>query len=173
MGSRERRVDTYQLYGINDIGVKRRNRRTLEVKVRRTLGAHLNLGYGLEGRIEEWTRWTPDEDEGTWQSADKGWVGVHKVVHTRTFAPTGKQLALPTREPARSDIGCDIEVVAINALKSDTWSLSLEAYGPTVERRAALETSWSALQMHSPLPEAFAFMFDRACGYPEWLRLVT
>ena len=68
MGAVERRNDTYQLYGLDDIGVKRRHRTTLEVKVRRTLGASLNLGEGLEGRIEEWSRWEPGEEDGIWQS---------------------------------------------------------------------------------------------------------
>jgi hypothetical protein len=67
MGAVERRNDTYQLYGLDDIGVKRRHRTTLEVKARRTLGAPLNLREGLEGRIEEWSRWEPGEKDGIWQ----------------------------------------------------------------------------------------------------------
>ena len=79
-GSVESRVDTYQLFGLNDIGVKRRRRETLEVKVRRAFGASLKLGDGLEGRIEEWSRWEPGEDGGIWQSPDRGWVAVRKVI---------------------------------------------------------------------------------------------
>jgi hypothetical protein len=51
--------------------------------------------------------------------------------------------------------------------------LALKAFGPTARRQQALESSWRALQAHSPLPEDLGFTFDRACGYPEWLRLVT
>ena len=171
-GSVERRLDTYQLYAINDIGVKRRHRTTLEVKVRRTLGASLNLGNGLEGRVEEWSRWEPGEAGGIWQSPGKGWIGVRKVIYTRSFMPTDREVMLPAVHAERLHPGCDIEVADVNADGSDTWTLALKAFGPTARRQQALEASWRTLQVHSPLPDNLEFTFDRACGYPEWLRLV-
>ena len=172
-GSVERRLDTYQLYGINDIGVKRRHRTTLEVKVRRVLGPSLNLGNGLEGRVEGWSRWEPGEAGGIWQSPGKGWIGVRKVIYSRSFMPADREVMLPAVHAERLYPGCDIEIAEVNADGTDTWTLALKAFGPTARRQQALESSWRTLQTHSPLPENFEFAFDRACGYPEWLRLVT
>jgi len=173
MGAVERRLDSYQLYSINDIGVKRRHGTTLEVKARRTLGALLNLGNGLEGRVEEWSRWEPGEASGIWQSPGKGWIGVRKVIYFRSFMPTDREVMLPAVHTNRLHPGCDIEIAEVNADGTDTWTLALKAFGPTARRQQALESSWRTLQAHSPLPEDLGFTFDRACGYPEWLRLVT
>ncbi len=173
MGAVERRSDTYQLYGLDDIGVKRRHRTTLEVKVRRTLGASLNLGEGLEGRVEEWSRWEPGEEDGIWQSGDRGWIGVQKVIYTRSFLPADREVILPAVHTNRLYAGCDVEIAEVMADGIDMWTLALEAFGPTTRRQRALTSSWRTLQAHSPSTENLEFSFDRACGYPEWLRLVT
>jgi len=172
LGSVEDRHDFYQLHRLNDIGVKRRHGSTLEVKVRRTLDAPLDLGSGLDGRIEEWSRWEPAEDDGAWQLPDAPWVDVHKVIYTRSFMPTDREVILPAVHSNRLFAGCDIEVVEVAAGGIDTWSLGLKAFGPTTGRHQALATSWQTLRTHSPMTEGLDFAFDRACGYPEWLRLV-
>jgi hypothetical protein len=173
MGAVERRNDTYQLYGLDDIGVKRRHRTTLEVKMRRTLGASLILGEGLEGRIEEWSRWEPGEEGRIWQSPDKGWIGVQKVIYTRSFMPTDREVILPAIHTNRLYAACDVEVAEVVADGIDTWTLALKAFGPTARRQQALTSSWRTLQAHSPSTENLEFALDRACGYPGWLRLVT
>jgi hypothetical protein len=173
VGSVEERLDTYQLHELNDIGVKRRYGTTLEVKVRRTFGPSLNLGDGLEGRIEEWSRWEPAEDDGIWQSPDTPWIDVHKVIYTRSFMPTDREVMLPAIHANRLFAGCDIEIAEVTVDGIDTWSLALEAFGPTTPRQRALASSWRTFQAHSPSNENLGFAFDLACGYPEWLRLVT
>jgi hypothetical protein len=173
MGSVEDRHDIYQLHGLNDIGVKRRHGATLEVKVRRTFGTSLNLGDGLEGRIEEWSRWEPTEDDGAWQLPETPWIDVHKVIYTRSFMPTDREVILPAIHTNRLFAGCDIEIAEANVDGIDTWSLALEAFGPTARRQDALVSSWRTLRAHSPSIEGLRFAFDRVCGYPEWLRLVT
>jgi hypothetical protein len=172
-GSVEDRLDTYQLHGLDDIGVKRRDGTTLEVKVRRTLGPSLNLGDGLEGRIDEWSRWEPGEDDGIWQSPETPWIDVHKVIYTRSFMPTDREVILPAIHTNRLVAGCDIEIADVTVGGIDTWSLALKAFGPTAGRQDALVSSWSTLLARSPSIESLGFAFDRACGYPEWLRLVT
>jgi hypothetical protein len=169
----EDRHDTYQLHGLDDIGVKRRHGTTLEVKVRRTFGASLNLGDDLEGRIEEWSRWEPARDDGIWQSPEVPWIDVHKVIYTRSFMPTDREVILPAIHTNRLFAGCDIEIAEANVDGIDTWSLALEAFGPTARRQDALVSSWRTLRAHSPSIEGLRFAFDRVCGYPEWLRLVT
>lgn len=173
VGSVEERLDTYQLHELNDIGAKRRYGTTLEVKVRRTLGTPLNLGNGLEGRVEEWSRWEPGEDDGIWQLPETPWIEVHKVVYTRSFMPTDREVILPTIHTNRHFTGCDIEIAEVTVDGIDTWSLALEAFGPTTGRQQALVSSWRTLLAHTPSTEDFGSSFDRVCGYPEWLRLVT
>ena len=173
VGSVEERLDTYQLHGLNDIGVKRRYGTTLEVKVRRTLGSSLNLGDGLEGRVEEWSRWEPGEDDGIWQLSETPWIDVHKVIYTRSFMPADREVILPSIHTNRLFAGCDIEIAEVKVDGLDTWSLALEAFGPTTGRQDALVSSWRTLLAHTPWVEDPGFTFDRECGYPEWLRLVT
>jgi len=172
VGSVEDRHDFYQMHRLNDIGVKRRHGSTLEVKVRRTLDEPLDLGDGLDGRMEEWSRWEPVEDDGAWQLPDAPWIDVHKVIYTRSFMPTDREVILPAIHSNRLFAGCDIEVAEVTVGGIDTWSLGLKAFGPTSGRQQALATSWGTLRTHSPLTEGLDFAFDRACGYPEWLRLV-
>jgi hypothetical protein len=122
-------------------------------KVRRTLGASLNLGEGLEGRIEEWSRWEPGEEDGIWQSRDKGWVDVQKVIYTRSFLPADREVILPAIPTNRLYAGCDVEIAEVTAVGTSTWTLALEAFGPTVRRQQALTSSWRTLQAHSPSTE--------------------
>ena len=172
-GSVEDRHDTYQLHGLDDIGVKRRYGTTLEVKVRRTRGMSLNLDNGLDGRVEEWSRWEPGEDDGIWQLPETAWIDVRKVIYTRSYMPTDREVMLPAIQTNRLFAGCDIEIAEVNVDGVDTWSLALEAFGPTARRQDALVSSWRTLRAHSPSIEGLRFAFDRVCGYPEWLRLVT
>jgi hypothetical protein len=172
LGSVETRHDSYQLHALNDIGVKRRHGTRLEVKVRRTVGSSLNLGDGLESRIEEWSRWEPAEDDGAWQLPATPWIDVRKVIYTRSFMPTDREVILPAIHSNRLYAGCDIEVVEVTVDEIDSWSLALKAFGPTAKREQALASSWRTLLAHSPLTENHGMVFDRACGYPEWLRLL-
>jgi len=173
VGSVEERLDTYQLHGLDDIGVKRRYGTTLEVKVRRTLGSSLSLGGGLDGRVEEWSRWEPGEGDGIWQLSGTPWVDVRKVIFTRSFMPADREVILPSIHTNRLFAGCDIEIAEVSVGGVDTWSLALEAFGPTTGRQHALVSSWRTLLAHTPWVEDLGFVFDRACGYPEWLRFVT
>ena len=172
VGRVEDRHDTYQLHGLNEIGAKRRDRGTLEVKVRRTLGDTVVLGHGLEGRLEEWSKWDPGEGVGIWQSPDAPWIDVRKVVFTRSFMPTDQEIILPANHRVRLFAGCDIEVAAVTVDGIETWTLALEAFGPDTGRLRALMSAWGTLLARSPLSIDFGSSFDRACGYPEWLDFV-
>ena len=171
MGSVEDRHDFYQLHRLNDIGVKRRHGTTLEVKVRRAFGSPLSLGDGLENRVEEWSRWESADDAGAWLLPEAPWIDVHKVIYTRSFM-ADREVILPPIHSNRLYAGCDIEVAEVTVDEIDTWSLGLKAFGPTAKREQALASSWRTLQTHSPLTEDLGIAFDRACGYPEWLRLL-
>jgi hypothetical protein len=75
----EQRCDTYLLDGRDDVGIKRRSRKILEVKVRQSLDGPMQLGECLAGQLEAWRKWSPVEglvDGG----ADRSWVDVCKSI---------------------------------------------------------------------------------------------
>ena len=72
-GVPEERWDTYLLDGRVDIGVKRRFRETLELKVRQSLDGRVELGDGLGGLLEVWRKWSPAE--GLVEDDADGWCG--------------------------------------------------------------------------------------------------
>jgi hypothetical protein len=91
-GVAEKRCDTYLLKGRRDIGMKRRFRGTLELKVRQSLDGRIELDESLAGSLEVWRKWSPAEglvQEGT----DGWWVDVHKSVVKRRFSMDGTEIA--------------------------------------------------------------------------------
>ncbi len=168
-GVAEERCDTYLLSGRADIGVKRRFRETLELKVRQTLDGRVELGEGLAGSLEVWRRWSPAgglvED-----GADGQWVDVCKSVVKRRFSVDGAEVAFLAGAQV-TGAGCDVEVaeVTVGALK--VWTFAFAAFGPPATRRHALIASWHGLLAAAPCPEPFGPRTGRAMGYPEWLAL--
>jgi hypothetical protein len=70
-GVAEKRCDTYLLKGRRDIGMKRRFRGTLELKVRQSLDGRIELDESLAGSLEVWRKWSPAE--GLVQEGTDGW----------------------------------------------------------------------------------------------------
>jgi hypothetical protein len=172
VGLTEERCDTYRLDGRLDTGVKRRFQETLELKVRRSLGEHLELGSGLTGRLEVWRKWSPAECLAS-AGHEVEWADVRKLVVKRRFEVDGSEIELSEGNRAATGAGCDVEVVAITLDDVDAWSFAFAAFGPVETRREALVASWGSLVGDGPIPEQFGPFFGQSCGYPEWLALVT
>ena len=163
------RCDTYLLEGSSDVGVKRRFRETLELKVRASLDEHIELGSGLVGSLEAWRKWSPAEDLVEIGS-DGQWTDVCKSIVKRRFAIDGTERALsPGVQPTGA--GCDIEIAAVTVGDTEWWTFAFAAFGPVETRREALIASWQALTADAECPELFAPQTARAMGYPEWLTL--
>ncbi len=168
-GVLEERIDTYLLDGRGDIGVKRRFRQTVELKVRQSLEGRIEFGDGLAGSLEVWRRWSPAEVLVE-HSAGERWVDVHKSVVKRRFLPDGTEVAFsPVLEATGA--GCDVEVTRITVDDDHWWTFAFAAFGPPEARREALLASWQALVAAAPCPEPFPPRTARAMGYPEWLTL--
>ena len=170
-GVREERYDTYLLDGRRDIGVKRRFRETLELKVRQSLDGRLELGEGLAGSLEVWRKWSP-ADGLLENAADESWVDVHKSVVKRRFSIDGIEIAFSSA-PHATRAGCDIEVAGVTVGAVRAWTFAFAAFGPPATRQEALLASWQALVAGTPCPEPFAPRTGRAMGYPEWLTLTV
>ncbi len=170
-GAVEQRCDTYQLTGWRYVGVKRRYRETLELKVRRSIGEALALATGLGGRLEAWRKWSPADTllDG---SGRYPWIDVHKLVIKRRFSLDGEELALPDTQREMTGAGCDVEVAAIGVGEDiGAWTFAFAAFGPSAGRHAAILTTWQALVADTRSPERLGALFGRSMSYPEWLAL--
>ncbi len=168
-GVLEERIDTYLLNGRDDVGVKRRFRQTVELKVRQSLDGPIEFGDGLAGSLEVWRRWSPAEDLIE-HDVDERWVDVRKSVVKRRFLLDGTEVEFSSVLEA-TGAGCDVEVAGVTVGGVHWWTFAFAAFGPPETRREALLSSWRALVAAAPCPEPFEPRTARAMGYPEWLTL--
>lgn len=164
----EKRVDTYRIDGREDAGLKRRFRRTLELKVRLDIGEVFSLEPDLGAPIEEWRRWSPADDEVELSGPDT-WIDVHKVVYKRRFVGNGTEVAWASRLPTAPSGGCDAEVTSVRVGDTAAWTLALAAFGPADRRRGALREAWEAIGRADERPDDLVPALRVASGYPEWL----
>ncbi len=170
-GVPEERCDTYLLDGRCDVGVKRRCKEQLELKVRQSLAERIELGAGLSGELEEWRRWSPAEDLVD-SSGNERWVDVRKSIVKRRFSEDGTEIACASGTPL-TGVGCDVEVVQVTVGAIQAWTFAFAAFGPCSRRRDALFASWEGLVAARPCPEPLGPRVGQAMGYPEWLTLTV
>ena len=170
-GVSEERCDTYLLDGRCDIGVKRRFRETLELKVRQSLEGRIEFGDGLAGSLEVWRRWSPAEGLVV-DGSDGRWVDVCKSIVKRRFLIDGTEIAFSSNEQMPG-AGCDVEVAEVTVGNAQWWTFAFAAFGPGATRRDALVASWQGLVAATRCPELFGPRTGRAMGYPEWLALTV
>jgi hypothetical protein len=168
-GVRERRCDTYLLDGRHDVGVKRRSRELLEVKVRQSLDGQIELGEGLGGQPEEWRKWSPVEGLVGVGPVQR-WGDVCKSIVKRRFSINGTETTFSSNAHLAS-AGCDIEVAEVTVGDVQAWTFALEAFGPQPTRRDSLLASFQGLVGATLRLESFRLCTGRSMGYPEWLAL--
>ncbi len=169
--SPDERCDTYLVDGRSDIGVKRRYRETLELKVRASLDGEIQLGDGLAGSLEAWRKWSPADDLVE-NDSDGPWVDVCKSIVKRRFSIDGTELDSSSPAPV-DEAGCDVEIAEVTIGSASWWTFAFAAFGPLATRRDALVASWQGLVAVSGSRELFAPDTARAMGYPEWLTLTV
>jgi len=172
IGTVEERTDVYQLHRLHDIGVKRRARDILEVKVRRSIGDDLAVAADLAAPFEEWRKWSPFEGDPMTPSADIPWIDVHKTIITRTFMLSDREVVGPAAHADDSLSGCDVEIAAVIVGGVESWTLGFEAFGPKSDRRRVVTSSWDMLIAESGEFDDLGSCFDLAAGYPEWLAAI-
>ena len=163
----EQRCDTYLLDGPDDVGVKRRSRELLEVKVRQTHDGRMQLGEGLDGQLEVWRKWSPVEGL-VGDGSVRRWVDVSKSIVKRRFSMDGSEVgSAPSASVASA--GCDVEVAEVTVGAMRAWTFAFEAFGPQSTRRDSLLAAWQGLLEATVRPEALHLCAGRSMGYPEWL----
>jgi hypothetical protein len=164
----EERIDSYRIDRRCDMGVKRRFRTTLELKLRGSASDEIELDGGLGGRLEVWRKWSPADDL---VEADRNcrWIDVHKTVVKRRFTADGDEISFADNSLVTTGVGCDVEIVAVAVAGIYAWSFAFAAYGPTATRQGSIAASWQALDVSAPLVERAAVTIGQSRGYPEWL----
>jgi len=156
-GVRESRSDVYGLAPARrGIGVKQRDRATVDAKHKvAELGA-VQLRPGVEGRVEDWEK-----------TAQSGLiVGHERLVVSKEIIT----LRFEAESPGDSGpVGCEVELASISVGPTRSWSLCLETLGDPALRGKALEVGLDGLLADGPLPEGLRLRSERSCGYPEWV----
>ncbi len=167
-GLTEVRWDTYRLDGAVDVGVKRRFKCVLELKVRRGPPTAFSIDPGLEGWLETWQRWSP-ADGRIHLTEDMDWIHVHKTITKRRFSSDGEELALSQDSRAMTGQGCDVEIATISIEGRTSWSFAFAAFGPLDRHRLLLELAWAALPGGGVVPEPLRLHAANSLGYPAWI----
>ena len=160
----EERCDRYLLDQVADVGIKQRGGQTLELKVRRTVSTSIDLGHGLSGTLEDWSKWSPADDVVDIPEHAQ-WVSVIKAVSKRRFTVAGTELPI-TAQPLA---GCDVEVTHVAIGSTEAWSFAFAAFGPWSTRRIALDAARRTLTESGPVPAAIVRRLGGSMGYPQWL----
>ena len=163
----EHRVDTYRLDGRDDLGVKRRSGRTLELKRRRSEQQLVQLDTDLAGWLESWQRWSPADARLSLTERDV-WLDVEKLIVKRRFDATGVEQPLSASTRAMTGIGCDVEIAAVERRGRPSWTLAFAAFGPPSTRSSSIHACWAALAPGRP-DEVASLRLEDSYGYPAWL----
>jgi len=168
-GLLQTRTDRYRIDGPPDRGLKLRDGRTVELKLRSGEQTVLVLDSRIRGVLEEWRRWSPADE--LVEAVDEGrWVEVEKMVIKRRFRTDGREEPLTVADRAMTGTGCDVEVAGIVTPAGPSWTFAFAAFGDEAPRRVSLEVAARAVL--GTVPSALRLEGAVSCGYPEWLARV-
>lgn len=173
-------VHEYLLFpDCQSVGVKLREGR-FEIKAILSASQPLNLGLGIQGRREEWVKWS-FASEGL-QTIDPAlhqsgrWLKVYKERFLRRFSADRDSWVEVTARPGPlSGIGCNTELtrIEVEANPRFWFSLGFEAFGPpAVVAKILLKGIHLFFQEHGRVPGISLAERD-SLSYPAWLAKVA
>jgi hypothetical protein len=178
----ESRPDTYlNVPDSAGLGVKVRAGKRVEVKRR-----HVDVGLrtwpgGVEGRVEQWVKWSfalADKNEkgekiegpDVYKPAGS-WLVVEKQRQLRKFEVKGDAVAAVVAKinPLPSQ-GCNLEITRLVYAHHVWWSLGFESFGEleTVEKNFNLVMNYVPLAF----PGASMLTAEHSYAYPAWLGMI-
>jgi hypothetical protein len=167
------RTDHYlMLPGSNEVGVKVRDGRKLEIKARTRMPQPFFLATGASvGRQDAWIKWSLDNPEAVGRLAAIGsnspeWVPVTKKRWLREFQVGAAGEIEETDADAMAEHGCKAELCELGVRGSRWWSLAFESFGE-VNRATNLEQV--ARHFLKVLPNGRVLTERDSMAYPEWL----
>ena len=163
-GVLEERSDTYLLDSRGDVGVKRRFRQTVELKVRQSLDGRIEFGDGLAGSLEVWRRWSPAEHLVE-HGVDERWVDVHKSVVKRRFLLDGTEVASPRswRQPVRDATS---RSPGSPSTTSPWWTFAFAAFGPPADPTRGTARLMASVGGRSTVPGTLRASHRSSNGLP-------
>lgn len=172
IGLFERRCDAYVDDGRFDMGVKKRGRQTLELKVRSSGSDPATLAENVHGYVETWQRWSP-ADELLSQDEKSTWVDIDKTIVKRRFDSEGQERPLSESNRVMTEGGCDVELAAISANGREAWTFAFAAFGHSETTLDAVRLAWlSLIEVQAP-PAELRLHIGSSIGYPEWVETVA
>ncbi len=156
----EHRVDTYDIEAARrGVGIKRRNRESVDAKFLLRGGSLVDLAPGIAGRVEDWVKFTAPAD----RSIDIGsGIEVEKDIVTRRYPLHGY-----------ADAGCEVELATVRTGPLQAWTIALETFGPGTLLAEAFRAGVDALFVGAALPAGLRLGGEGSCAYPAWIsRLV-
>ena len=167
-GLTEVRWDAYCVDDAVDVGVKRRFKRVLELKVRQGRPELFAVAPGLDGWLETWQRWSP-ADGRIHLTEDTKWIDVHKTITKRRFTGDGEELPLTEDNRAMTGQGCDVEIAIISIEGRTGWTFAFAAFGPVECHRSLLNLAWTRLLAGGAVPTPLRLHATNSLGYPAWI----
>jgi hypothetical protein len=167
------RTDDYLVMpGSNEVGVKLRGGRTLEIKARTQAPEPFSLTTGATlGRQDAWTKWSLDDDEVAARLAMQAgsaphWVPVAKKRWLREFRIDQAGSIDETNPDPTSNRGVKVELAEVNVRGSYWWTLAFESFG---EGNRAADLAQVARHFLKILPKGLVLTEHDSMAYPEWL----
>jgi hypothetical protein len=172
----EARTDQYLvLPGSNEVGVRIREGRKLEIKARTGLPQPLSLETGVSvGRQDTWVKWSHDDREvvsrlAAFAGGSPEWLAVTKKRWIRKFHFDAAGNVEEIDPDAKDKSRCRVELAELNARGSSWWTMAFESQGQW-NRAVVLEPF--ALHLLRMLPHGLALTERDSMAYPEWLNRV-
>jgi hypothetical protein len=152
------------------LSVKVRGGRALEVKMYRGSPGLLEVAGRARGRLESWQKWSFPHGPASPGSGDSaGWRLVSKRRRI-SFFPQATEMGVPQLgEQLGEQLGCAVELTAVDLGGEPWWTLCFEATGPADALRRELDTA-AALVFADALPDGVELGIDDSQSYVQWLR---
>lgn len=159
----EARSDVYDLEAAHhNVGLKRRSpANTLDCKMMLASIEDVDLGYGIEGDVEDWIKISQPLGEAT-------------QVAGRVEAPGRVEVLKGTRAKRfflDTTTGCEAEVAEISVGQIVAWTLCLETFGAARLRGVAMSHGLEAMFEATLVPTELFLTSAGSHSYPEWLVL--
>jgi len=171
------RTDYYIAFpGSNDVGVKVRDGRKLEIKARTKAPEPFSLATGASvGRQDVWTKWSHEDREVAGRLAalagnSPEWVAVAKKRWVRKFHLDASGNVVEVDPDTELDHGCSAELTELIIRDSHWWTLAFESFG---EENRPVNLEQVARHFLKVLPHGLALTERDSMAYPEWLNRLS
>lgn len=162
----------FNLPGNDNLSIKLREGK-LQIKQRKAELGFQRWRDDVEGRVEEWVKWSFTLDNNNREfpdlsTPDGAWVSVKKSRWLKKYEVTMKDEVKAVDADHQIDQGCNIELTEILVNGQTWWSLGCEAFGKAGRVEKNLRLVLARVLSDQQFPSMRA---EHSYGYPMWLGL--